>query len=227
MNSAVIATPKLEEDFYDWWARHEEKCRLAQAHPHDVVFIGDSITHLFEWEPVENRGKSIWQAEIAPFQALNLGFGWDRTGNVLWRLQNGELAGQTPKLAVLLIGTNNLATTANYRANTPLEIYEGIEAVCEQIHALTPQTDILIQGLFPRSPAGDPLRHAVTEVNRLLPALHNPRARRHVYDFSGRFLQPDGTLPTTVMDDLVHPTTAGYRIWADAILPELRRFLPL
>ena len=40
---------------------------------------------------------------------MNLGIGGDRTQHVLWRLDNGNIDGIKPKLAVLMIGTNNSA----------------------------------------------------------------------------------------------------------------------
>jgi hypothetical protein len=85
-NTAAIPVQKLEEDFYDWYVRHSAKCREAACANHDLVFIGDSITHLFEGDPnVPNRGERVWEAHYGNRNALNLGFGWDRTQNVLWR----------------------------------------------------------------------------------------------------------------------------------------------
>jgi len=46
VNSAIVPTPKLEQDFYDWYGRHNAKVREALACNHDLVFIGDLITHL-------------------------------------------------------------------------------------------------------------------------------------------------------------------------------------
>jgi len=108
-NSATIATPVLEHDFYDWHERHRAKCLECERNNHDLVFIGDSITHLFEGDPaVPGRGERVWARYYGQRRALNLGFGWDRTQNVLWRLAHGEFAGQRPRLVVILIGTNNL-----------------------------------------------------------------------------------------------------------------------
>lgn len=225
VNTAVIPASKLENDFYDWWKRHEERCSTAASGRYDVVFIGDSITHLFEWEPASGRGFAVWRSEIAPLNALNLGFGWDRTQNVLWRLQNGQLAGQSPKVVVLLIGTNNLTGTENARTNTPQEICHGVAAICDYIQSLSPQTALLILGLLPRSTPQDPLRTRVIEVNQLLAGLENPVAKRFYLNFGARYLRSDGTIPVELMDDLVHPTAAGYQIFADAVLPEIKRLL--
>ena len=83
-------------------------------------------------------------------QTLNLGFGWDRTQNVLWRLAHGEFEGLHPKTVVINIGTNNLTGTANARANTPAEVVQGILAIHEQVRAQSPQSRIIVMGVFPR-----------------------------------------------------------------------------
>ena len=50
----------------------------------------------------------MWEDRYKRRGAVNLGFGWDRTENVLWRLRvGGELEGcASAKLGVLLIGAN-------------------------------------------------------------------------------------------------------------------------
>ncbi len=218
-NSALQPVPKLEADFYDWYARHESKVRAARRRCHELVFIGDSITHLFEGDPnVPGRGETVWQ-ECYGERALNLGFGWDRTQNVLWRLDHGEFAGQQPRWTVLLIGTNNLTGTANARTNTPDEIAAGVGAVIARLRAEWTSGRILLLGLLPRSAPADPLRAAVGEVNRRLQALAPTWPGVEFLDFSARFLATDGTIPPELMADGVHPTTAGYRLWAKAIAP--------
>ncbi len=227
-HSAVIPVPKLEEDFYDWWPRHEAKCAEAAAGPHDLVFIGDSITHLFEGYPAGGipRGERIWQEFYAPRRALNLGFGWDRTQNVLWRLDHGEFSGQTPRLVVLLIGTNNLTGSTNAPSNTPAEIAEGVQAVCGRIHALSPASRILLMGLFPRGEARTaPFRSAIRETNAHLAAFAAARPLLEFSEIGRLFLDSDEILPPRIMNDGVHPTEAGYRIWAEAIEPQVQQGL--
>lgn len=126
----------------DWWMpRHRAILdRLAQGNV-DLLMIGDSITH--GWE---QRGKEIWDEYYAPRKAVNLGFSGDRTENVLWRLENGELENIQPKLAVLMIGTNN-SGGETYSAE---QIADGIKAIVCTLRTKLPNTKVLILGIFPR-----------------------------------------------------------------------------
>ena len=222
-NTAVMPTPNLEDDFYDWQARHDAKCREAALGNHALVFIGDSITHLFEGDPnLPGRGEHVWKQYYGPRNALNLGFGWDRTQNVLWRLAHGQFAGQTPRLVVLLIGTNDLTGTPNAHANTPAEICEGIQAICREVLATSPESRILLIGVFPRGAVDDPLRVRVREMNDALRQYAESRPPVDFSDIGERFLSADGTISPDIMSDGVHLTEKGYRIWAEAIEPAVR-----
>ena len=116
VNTAIRPVMKIEDDCYDWYERHAEKCRQVESNRYELVFIGDSITHFWE----ELRGPEIWKKYYSARKVLNIGYGWDRTQNVLWRLNNGEFKNQRPKQVVLNIGTNNL-TGNRVRGNTSEE----------------------------------------------------------------------------------------------------------
>ena len=159
---SCIPVEVLEEDGYDWHERHAEKLRAVASRSYDIILMGDSITHY--WETA--HGPRTWAGYFGGRNVLNLGFGWDRTGNLLWRLENGELSGQKPKLFVLNIGTNNFSRTRSYAGDSPEETASGIIAVARKVHALSPTTRIVVMEIFPRLPES---RHAVNrETNALL-----------------------------------------------------------
>lgn len=47
----------------------------------------------------------------------------------------------------------------------------------------------------------------------------------HYLDIGDDFLEAEGTLPTDVMPDLLHPNEKGYQVWADAIREPLQALL--
>ncbi|MGD0091582.1 MAG: hypothetical protein ABSE73_16820, partial [Planctomycetota bacterium] len=46
-NNALAPVPKLENDCYDWWARHKEVLKVKDSINPEIVLIGDSITHFW------------------------------------------------------------------------------------------------------------------------------------------------------------------------------------
>ncbi|HYG35321.1 MAG TPA: GDSL-type esterase/lipase family protein [Clostridia bacterium] len=220
-HSAVLPiTQNRDWRVYDWASRHASVCQLVRERKPKLVFIGDSITHFFGGEPVGSvvRGKSVWEKFYARRNALNLGFGWDRTENVLWRLKHGELDGASPKAVVVLIGTNNLD------GNSPQEIADGVEAICRELHARLPATRILLLGLLPRSQKPDERRSKLAKVNSIIAKLDG-RDGVSFLDIGKKFFSEDGTIPADVMDDYLHPTAKGYEIFAEAIEPTLAKLL--
>ena len=223
-NSACQPVGKLEEDFYDWHARHEAVLALKESVKPEIVLIGDSITHLWGGQPLEprgNRGAESWDSLFGGRAVMNLGFGWDRTQNVLWRIQHGELDGLRPRFAVIHIGTNNLAGTPNARENTPAEIAEGIQAVVERTKAVCPGVKILLIAVMPRGEKpDDPSRRRVAAINALLPEVAKTTGATLI-DLTGALLEPDGTIARETMPDFLHPGPRGYAVWADALRPHL------
>lgn len=218
-NNAVVPAPKLENDCYDWWARHKEVLRVKDALNPEIVLVGDSITHFWGGEPAGpfKNGPKAWDDVFGRRRVLNLGFGWDRTQNVLWRLDNGEFDGLHPKYVVLNIGTNNFSGTRNARENTPAEVAEGIKAICARISAKSADTRIVLMGVFPRGASPkDSYRPKIAALNLLLAALAKEKGLTFL-DIGTQMLEPDGTLSREIMKDSVHPTEKGYALWATAL----------
>ena len=91
---------------------HPAALLAKKGAPCNLVFVGDSITQMWGGEPRDRPqpGAAVWEERFARRAAVNLGYGWDRTENVLWRLRvGGELEGCAgAKLGVLLIGADPL-----------------------------------------------------------------------------------------------------------------------
>ena len=123
--------------------RHKQFLKIVEKGEGDVIFLGDSITQ--GWE---GAGKKAWAEHFAPLKAVNLGIGGDQTGHVLWRITEGkELEPIKPKVAVIMIGTNN---TGGHSAE---QIAGGIKAIVEELRKQKPEMKILLLGVFPRPAA--------------------------------------------------------------------------
>ncbi|MFM1559174.1 MAG: sulfatase/phosphatase domain-containing protein [Roseibacillus sp.] len=198
-----------------WWnKRHQEKVKQASSGKHDLIFIGDSITH--GWE---NAGKATWETHFASRKALNLGFSGDRTEHVLWRLNNGELRRQQDaKVVVIMIGTNN----TGQKKQDASETADGVERILSVLRARCPKARVLLLGIFPRDPQptgkGRKLNDAI---NERLAKFHDGE-RVHYLDIGSKFLDEKGRLTKEIMPDFLHPKEKGYGIWADAIEPKLK-----
>ncbi len=213
-NTAIL--PALRSTPTNWVARHEGFLEITRKGNIDLLFLGDSITD--GWR---GRGSAVWNRFYAPRRAANFGIGGDRTEHVLWRLNQGELEGLKPKVVVLMIGTNNTGKEKDGRPrNTIPEIIEGVTAVVAEIRTRLPDSKILLLGIFPRGNIDDPQRGQVAVINTALAKLDDGRKVKYL-DIGPEFLEADGTLPRSIMPDLLHPNEQGYQIWAAAMNPSL------
>jgi lysophospholipase L1-like esterase len=226
VNTAVIPMGKLEKDGYGWEERHEAIMKIkAEINP-EIVLIGDSITHFWGGQPeaakMGNRGTETWQSLFGSRRVLNLGFGWDRTQNVLKRIELGELDGLKPKAIVIHIGTNNLAGTVNARSSTPEEIVSGIAAIVEQARGKCPEAKVILMAIFPRGKtSADPKRALLKQINDLLASGPAKMTGVTFLDITEKWLEPDGSISKEIMPDTLHPNQKGYAVWAEALKPVL------
>ena len=214
-NTKLIPTtpaPGYYPDFPDaWMAFHDSLVKRAKEGNVEVLFLGDSFTQ--GWS---TTGREYWDQHFAPLQAANFGIGGDKTGNVLWRIEKGELDGIRPKVVVLLIGVNNLWSGVN----TAEEIGGGVRAIVEKIRTKLPETKVLVLGLLPMDPEpGSFNRFRGAQINPHLAKLDDGANVRYA-NLSSRFLQKTGAfLPGIYAADNVHLTSKGYEILARELLP--------
>jgi len=166
----------------------------------DTLFLGDSITQGMNPQLIkQNFGDG----------AVNFGIGGDCTSHLLWRMQNGELSfppGKQPKVAVLMIGTNNLRSYFFVPPPSNQEIVEGVKADVNEIRKQLPGTKVLVVGILPRGETkGDELRQRISDVNSRLAAIADNQSIFFA-DVGSNLLQPNGNIARDVMDDFLHPT---------------------
>jgi beta-glucosidase len=181
----------------------------------DLVFIGDSITQ--GWE---TGGSNVWAKHYGNRKALNFGVGGDRTQHVLWRFDHGQLDGLKPKVAVVMIGTNN----SNRDDNTENEILDGVKAIINRIRQQLPETRIILVAIFPRGQTFSVQRGKILQVNQALAKLDDGKMIRYV-DFGSQLIEPDGSISRDVMRDYLHLTERGYEMWGAALEPTLKEWL--
>ena len=189
-NTAIIPVPRTTVPT-NWMSSHEAFVKQAKQGNIDLLFLGDSITAGWFWD---KGGLNIWNKVYAPRHAADFGIGYDRTQNVLWRIENGELAGIKPKAVVLLIGTNNCGNEDDGKPrNTTPEIIEGISTIVNELRTRLPESRILLFGIFPRGGKNDPVRDQVKAINAQIAKLDDGNRVRFM-DIGSKFLEPVGTL---------------------------------
>lgn len=198
------------------WNALQARMAAIKGQPCDLIFIGDSITD--RWL---GPGKAVWDKAYAPRHALNFGVFADTTQNVLWRFDHVDLTGLHPKVAVVLIGTNNTK-------DTPPQIADGVKAVIHRAQAAFPGVKTILVSIMPNQRAQDKMMAA----NALI---KNFADNQTVYWLDLTPLmppvtttKPDGTTDTNwkgLGTDHLHPDAPGYQLWADAMEPLLSQLL--
>lgn len=210
--TTTAVTQRRDARIYDWETRHHEILKYNKTRNPEIVLIGNSITHFwggYPQGPVTN-GKAAWKKYFEKQSIVNMGFGWDRIENVLWRVQHGTLDGISPKHIVLMIGTNNL------HLNTDAEITEGLDYLIREIRYRQPSAAIWMIGLIPRRNYEDRIR----QLNNKVALLAKGKEVKFA-DPGSLFLKPDKKIDEGLFTDGLHPNEAGYDKLGGFIVREL------
>lgn len=214
-DASVGAPKKGNARFFEL---HESFLKRTKEGPIGVLFLGDSITEGWKKAP------HIWDHYYAKYQPANFGIGGDQTQHVIWRIENGELDGISPKVVVLMLGTNNTG------ANTAEQIAAADRKIVEMIRTRLPETKVLLLAVFPRGPRKmreggmEPVEkkmEIINAVNADLAKLDDGKMVRYL-NINSHFMGNDGkSIPNIIMPDQLHPNAAGYQLWAEAMQPLL------
>ncbi len=205
---------------------HTQLLARAKQSGIDIYFEGDSITR--RWDALDHPELiANWKQNFFGWNAADFGWGGDRTQNILWRLENGELDGVNPKVVVLLAGTNNIpdvfmSSDASARAD---DITRGLQAIVHLIEEKAPAATIVVMGIFPRN---DDMAFlpAIDKINHDLSAFADGKKIRYL-NINDKLADRDGKLLDGMMNakDKLHPIEKGYQIWADALKPVFTELL--
>jgi lysophospholipase L1-like esterase len=226
----ILAAAPISRMDLPWWrTRHEAKLReLAQANP-ELLFLGDSITE--NWErpgaPEWQDFAPVWQRFYGDRRAVNLGFKGDTTASLLWRIRNGEIAGIAPKVAVILIGANNLGRV-HWSAD---DTVAGIDAIIGELHKRLPATRILLLGVLP-SERSAWITETTTQINTMLAGRYKDDHSVAYLDLTALFMR-NGKLnrdlfldpKLTPPEPPLHPSAQGQALMAKSMEPFLAMML--
>jgi lysophospholipase L1-like esterase len=195
-------------------AAHDDFVQQAKQGHIGLLFLGDSIT--YEWD---GKARSLYHQLYDKYDPAVFAVKGDKTQNLLWRIDNGELDGIQPKVIVLMIGTNNVGL---YGGDTEAGVVAGVAKVVGTIREKLPKTKILLMGILPMGEFADnPTRQRIRRINTALAGLDDGGKSVRILDIGSHFLDINGDLPPTLVPDGIHPTADGYQIWANAMQPAL------
>lgn len=178
-----------------WLSIHKRFVQECKEKDPDVMFIGDCILESLQFT-------EFWNSHFVPMHCLNFSIRNDRTQNVLWRLQNGELDNVRPKVIVLHVGTNNISDSAE-------EVAEGLLEIVKTIRSKLSEVYIVIPTLLPRGHQPNTLRDKNAAVNRLLKERCVGMNKVQIVCVDGGLIQSDGTISHHDMFDYLNLTNVG------------------
>lgn len=255
--------PKHRREFNDkWYSAHlnnieqAKKAIYSSKKALDVVFLGDSITEGWNGssygEPVERKKdiheifESLFQEQNAEFSGLAMGISGDKSRNLLWRIQNGEIPSNLhPRVWWILIGTNDFIGYGEEYCGTEV-VFWGIIRVIDELRAKRPNAIIVVNALLPRADQNqNGILFSTEESNQLWLAIEsvNDRLKEycdqeggpslHYLNYNKIFIAKNSSkdnepnydtyyIDQELMADYLHPTAAGYQRWGNKIIKDLR-----
>lgn len=208
LRTQIPVTQRREPANYEWQQRHRDIVGSSAAVKPEAVIIGNSIVHYWGGVPGcwSVNGAESWSKYMEPAGFFNLGCGWDRIENMLWRICHGELDGFSTGRIVLLAGTNNMGLDSD------TDIAEGVRSLIQAIQLRQTGAEITVAGILPRRDGEEWARN----VNACLARVAEEEACRFI-DPGRLLLDTDGKIDESLFKDGLHPNEQGYMLIAPMI----------
>ncbi len=199
VSTMIPVTQRREPGMYEWHRRHSGLLQSVTGKERKVI-IGDSITHYWKGEGSHCNGGDTWGRYMGEY--LNLGFGWDRIENMLWRVYHGAMDGFKAKEVIVLAGANNVLNNDNDD-----DILRGLEQLLSAIKVRQPKAEIKVCGVLPIRDREDRILGLNARIRDM--------AHRNGYTFMDpghKLLTPEGKFNASLFKDIVHPNASGYKL---------------
>jgi lysophospholipase L1-like esterase len=213
LRTTVPVRQRRDHATYDFTERHEAVLETVREKLPSVVLIGNSITHFWGGPPdgAHKTGSESWKKYFDPLNTVNLGFGWDRIENVLWRVHHGELDGYLAEMIVINIGTNNLSI-----GDTDDEILRGLKNLTGAVRQHQAYSRIFLSGIYPRRDFEQRIEVLNSKIGLLAKQINVDYMNPGIV-----LLAKDKTIDETLFTDGLHPNKEGY----EKLGAEIVRFL--
>lgn len=162
----------------------------------DVVVIGDSLAAAWPSEVLERAipGKRIF----------NFGLPGDRIQNTLWRATTIEIAHLRPELALILVGTNNLAD-----GDEPEAVASALMCLIRKLHSFWSDAEVIVVTVPKRGPHRVFRDNLRSRLNRLIVRSLNGEGRTSSIDADAALAISDSNW-TALAPDRLHLSHEGY-----------------
>ncbi|SDM59900.1 GDSL-type esterase/lipase family protein [Kriegella aquimaris] len=205
----------------EWWGdRHKTILSRLDTDP-ELVLVGNSIFHTLENEDRDE----VWSKYLNRYRTVDMGISGDRTENVIWRLQNGALEGISPKVALVLIGTNNTDGNHYLNISTPDELSGGIWKICEIIQDKLPHTEIVLMGILPYGYKPNHRDNINKATNKIIATFPKKNSKIHYVDISSVYLDENEKVKKELMPDYLHPNAKGHLLMFEALEGHITKFI--
>ncbi|KAG4068953.1 hypothetical protein HA402_005101 [Bradysia odoriphaga] len=207
--SPWVPAPNVQQDWmqWNWMERFQENVANSRVNGSNinVLFYGDSIVEGWGWNT------ALWEQSFGRLGAANYGIGGDGTQNVLWRIINGEVDNISPRVVVIMIGTNNIGSFSE------ADIARGISAIVDELRIRLPNSRILVLGILPRTDSATTA--TVERINTIVSARENLNTIRFLNMRDSFYLNGQFFTQLFGSAELLHLSAAGYLRWDETMHP--------
>ena len=196
-------TERLIKEYYDnKLSYYQTENDFYADYEVDVAFLGDSLTDGYDL-------KTYYPNLVTS----NRGIGGETTYGLESRMQV-SVYDLKPKIAVMLIGGNNLKT-----------MFDNYENLLSGLKTNLPDTKVIIVSLTAMGGSWAHKNETATYNNVIIKKLANKYGYSFVDSFTPLFNEETGEIYSNYTSDGVHLTHDGYVVLTNAIYPEILKLL--